>query len=101
MKAVVFEKYGPPDVLQIKDLEKPTPKNNELQIKVYAASLNVEDLDFLRGRAWSARFLGPLKPKHKVLGFDIAGRFLPPTRSLLIEIASQDQLVPFARYIYR
>jgi NADPH:quinone reductase-like Zn-dependent oxidoreductase len=74
MKAIVYTKYGSPDVLRIKDLEKPTPKNNELLIKVYAASLNVEDLDFLKGRAWSARFLGPLKPKYKVLGFDIAGR---------------------------
>ena len=74
MKAVVCTEYGPPDVLQIKDLEKPTPKNNELLIRVYAACLNVEDLDFLRGRAWVARFLGPLKPKYKVLGFDIAGR---------------------------
>ena len=74
MKAIVYTKYGSTDVLRIKDLEKPTPKNNELLIKVYAASLNVEDLDFLKGRAWSARFLGPLKPKYKVLGFDIAGR---------------------------
>jgi NADPH:quinone reductase-like Zn-dependent oxidoreductase len=74
MKAIVCTKYGSPDVLQLKDIEKPTPKDNELLIKVYAASLNVEDLDFLRGRAWSARFLGPLKPKYKVLGFDIAGR---------------------------
>ena len=74
MKAIVYTKYGSPDVLQLKDIEKPTPNNNEVLIKVYAASLNVEDLDFLRGRAWSARFLGPLKPKYKVLGFDIAGR---------------------------
>jgi len=74
MKAIVCTKYGSPDVLQLKDIEKPTPKDNEVLIKVYAASLNVEDLDFLRGRAWSARFLGPLKPKYKVLGFDIAGR---------------------------
>ena len=53
MKAVVCTKYGSPDVLQLKDIEKPTPKDNEILIKVYAASLNVEDLDFLRGRAWS------------------------------------------------
>ncbi len=74
MKAVVCTKYGSPDVLQLKDVEKPTPKDDEVLIRVNAASLNVEDLDFLRGRAWSARFLGPLKPKYKVLGFDIAGR---------------------------
>jgi NADPH:quinone reductase-like Zn-dependent oxidoreductase len=74
MKAIVYTKYGSSDVLQIGEIEKPTPKNNELLIKVYAASLNVEDLDFLRGRAWSVRFLGPLKPKYMVLGFDVAGR---------------------------
>ncbi len=74
MKAILCTKYGSPDVLQLRDIEKPTPKDNEVLIKVYAASLNVEDLDFLRGRAWSARFLGPLKPKYKVLGFDVAGR---------------------------
>ncbi len=74
MKAILCTKYGSPDVLQLRDIEKPTPKDNEVLIKVYAASLNVEDLDFLTGRAWSARFLGPLKPKYKVLGFDIAGR---------------------------
>ena len=50
------------DVLQLKEVEKPTPKDNEVLIKVYAASVNVEDLDFLRGTAWSARFVGPLKP---------------------------------------
>jgi len=74
MKAVVYTKYGPPDVLQLKEVEKPTPKDNEVLIKVYAASVNVEDLDFLRGSAWSARFVGPLKPKYKILGFDVAGR---------------------------
>jgi NADPH:quinone reductase-like Zn-dependent oxidoreductase len=74
VKAIVCTKYGSPEILQLKDLEEPTPKDDEVLIKVYAASLNVEDLDFLRGRAWSARFLGPLKPKYPVLGFDVAGR---------------------------
>jgi len=74
MKAVVCPKYGSPDVLQLKEVEKPTPKDNEVLVKVCAASVNVEDLDFLRGTAWSARFVGPLKPKYKILGFDIAGR---------------------------
>jgi len=74
MKAIVCTKYGPPDVLQLKEVDKPTPKDNEVLVKVYAASVNVEDLDFLRGTAWSARFVGPLKPKYKILGFDVAGR---------------------------
>ncbi len=74
MKAIIYTKYGPPDVLQFKEVEKPSPKDNEVLVKVYAASVNVEDLDYLRGTAWSVRFLGPLKPKYKILGFDIAGR---------------------------
>jgi len=74
MKAIVCTKYGPPDVLRLKEVEKPAPNDNEVLVKVYAASVNVEDLDFLRGTAWSARFVGPLKPKYKILGFDIAGR---------------------------
>jgi NADPH:quinone reductase-like Zn-dependent oxidoreductase len=73
MKAIVCTKYGPPDVLQFKEVEKPIPKDNEILVKVYAASINVEDLDLLRGTAWSARLIGPLKPKYKILGFDIAG----------------------------
>jgi len=74
MKAIIYEKYGSRDVLQLKEVEKPAPKDNEVLVKVYAASVNVEDLDYLRGIAWSVRILGPLKPKYKILGFDIAGR---------------------------
>ena len=74
MKAIVCKKYGSPDVPQLEEVEKPAPKDNEVLIKVYAASVNVEDLDFLRGRAWVVRFLAPLKPKYKILGFDVAGR---------------------------
>jgi NADPH:quinone reductase-like Zn-dependent oxidoreductase len=74
MKAVVYKKYGPPEVLQLKEVEKPTPKDNEVLIKVYATSVNVEDLDYLTGKSWAVRMLGPLKPKYSILGFDVAGR---------------------------
>lgn len=73
MKAIVRTKYGPPDVLQLKEVEKPAPKEHEALVKVHAASLNAADLETLRGE-WSARFTGPLKPRHKILGSDIAGR---------------------------
>ena len=73
MKAIVYTKYGPPDVLQLKEVEKPTPKDNQVLVKVYAASVNAEDLEYLRGTL-AVRMIAPLKPKYKILGFDIAGR---------------------------
>jgi NADPH:quinone reductase-like Zn-dependent oxidoreductase len=80
MKAIVYTKYGSPDVLQFKEVEKPTPKDNEVLVKVHAASVNAADLDFLRGTflvrigLLSISRLGLLKPKFKILGSDIAGR---------------------------
>jgi len=75
MKAIVYTKYGPPDVLQLKEVEKPTPKDNEVLIKVHAASVNDWDWGLLRGKPFVNRLLfGLLKPKIKILGVDIAGQ---------------------------
>ena len=73
MKAIVFTEYGPPDVLKLEEVEKPTPKEDEVLVKVLAASVNAGDLETLNGE-WPARFEGPLRPKHKIPGTDIAGR---------------------------
>ncbi len=75
MKAIVHTKYGPPDVLQLKEVAKPIPKDNEALVIVHAASLNAADSEYLRG-VFVVRLLyrGLLKPKYKILGFDIAGR---------------------------
>jgi len=73
MKAIVCTKYGSPDVLQLKEVEKPTPKEEEVLVKVHAASLNAADLETLRG-VFVVRIAGPLKPMYKILGTDIAGR---------------------------
>jgi len=75
MKAIVYTKYGPPDVLQLKEIEKPTPKDNGVLVKVHAASVNKADLYLLRG-PFLLRLMGAglLKPKRKILGTDIAGR---------------------------
>jgi len=75
MKAIVRTKYGSPDVLELKEVERPTPKDNEVLVKVRAASVNKADLYFLRGPL-IVRLVGGglLKPKRKILGIDIAGR---------------------------
>ena len=73
MKAIFAPKYGGPEVLELRDVENPSPKPNEVLAKVHAASLNAADFEILRG-AWSARFLSPLRPKHKIPGSDVAGR---------------------------
>ncbi len=75
MKAIVYEKYGPPEVLQLKEVEKPTPKEDEVLVKVHAASVNYIDWQLLRGESFFLRLLNGLrKPKQKILGDDIAGR---------------------------
>ena len=74
MKAIVFTKYGSPDFLELKEVEKPTPKENEVLIKVHASSINDWDWGLLRGKPFANRIMfGLLKPK-KILGCDIAGR---------------------------
>jgi NADPH:quinone reductase-like Zn-dependent oxidoreductase len=73
MKAIVCTKYGSPDVLQLKEVAKPAPKDDEVLVKVHSTSLNAADFEILRG-TWAARFGGPLRPQHKILGSDLAGR---------------------------
>ena len=75
MKAIVYTTYGSPDVLQLKEVEKPTPKDNEVLIRVHAAAANAADWHLLRGDPFFLRFAyGLLKPKWQILGSDIAGR---------------------------
>jgi len=75
MKAIVYTKYGPPDVLQLKEVEKPSPKENEVLIKIHAAALNQGDWYALTGKPFMVRLTGGLlKPKDKILGMDVAGR---------------------------
>lgn len=74
MKAIVYEKYGPPDVLQLKDVEKPTPKAHEVLVNVRAASVNPGDWHALRGTPFLQRLeTGLFAPKAKILGADVAG----------------------------
>jgi NADPH:quinone reductase-like Zn-dependent oxidoreductase len=74
MKAVVFETYGPPDVLKLKDIPKPEPAADEVLIRVKSASVNPADWHILRAAPFFSRFTtGLLKPKQPILGIDAAG----------------------------
>ena len=75
MKAAVYTRYGPPDVVQIRDVEKPVPKDNEVLIRVRAASVNPLDWHFMRGTPYLVRLMAGLhKPKDTRLGVDVAGQ---------------------------
>jgi NADPH:quinone reductase-like Zn-dependent oxidoreductase len=76
MKAIVYHKYGSPDVLKLEEVQKPTPSDDEVLIKVHAASVNSWDWGLLRGKPFLNRLIvsGLFKPKYKILGCDIAGR---------------------------
>ena len=75
MKAVVYEKYGPPEVLQIKEVEKPVPKENEVLIKIFATTVNRTDCGFRKPEyPLIIRLVnGLFKPKRKILGSELAG----------------------------
>lgn len=74
MKAIVYERYGSPDVLQLKEVPKPVPTDDELLIKVHAISVNRSDWEGLVGKPLYARLGGLRKPGQQILGSDVAGR---------------------------
>jgi NADPH:quinone reductase-like Zn-dependent oxidoreductase len=75
MKAFIYEKYGPPETLRMAEVDKPAPNAGEVLVKVLAASVNAADWHVLRGKPlFSRATLGLLRPKHRILGVDIAGQ---------------------------
>ncbi len=73
MKAIVCHRYGSLDVLRLEEVLKPTPRNDEVLVRVQAASVNATDVENMRG-VFMVRIGGLLRPKYKILGSDIAGR---------------------------
>jgi len=74
IKAIVYQKYGPPNVLKLKEVEKPAPGDNEVLIRVYATTVNRTDTATIRAKPFFARFLtGLLKPKKQITGTEFAG----------------------------
>jgi NADPH:quinone reductase-like Zn-dependent oxidoreductase len=74
MKAVVYSRYGPPEVLQLREIPRPTPKDNEVLVQIHAVSLNRSDWEGLIGKPLYARIGGLRRPRRPILGSDIAGR---------------------------
>jgi NADPH:quinone reductase-like Zn-dependent oxidoreductase len=77
MKAVIYEKYGPPEILKFVEIDKPIPLNNEVLIKVYASTVNRTDCGFRSAEYFISKFwTGLFKPKHKILGSEFAGQIV-------------------------
>jgi NADPH:quinone reductase-like Zn-dependent oxidoreductase len=74
MKAIVYTSYGAPEVLQIREVETPSPRDDEVLIRVQAVSVNRSDWEGLTGTPLYARMGGLLRPRHRILGSDVAGR---------------------------
>ena len=76
MKAIVYHTYGSPDIMKLEEVEKPAPKDDEVLVKVCAASVNAADWHLLRAKPFLVRLMagGLFKPKYSILGADIAGR---------------------------
>ena len=74
MKAIVYTKYGPPEVFQLKEVEKPIPKDNEVLIRIYATTVTATECTFRKGEPLFSRlFIGLRKPKINTLGEELAG----------------------------
>jgi len=74
MRAVVYDRYGPPEVLRLEDVERPVPSEDEILVKVHATTVNRTDCGWRSAKPFLTRyFIGLLRPKRKILGMELAG----------------------------
>lgn len=108
MKAIVYTKYGSPDVLQLKEVEKPAPKEREVLVKIHAASANPADWHTMRATPFLARLVnGFFKPRNPRLGADFSGHIEAVGRNVtrfqagdaVFGCITLDQLSSFAEYV--
>ena len=85
MRAIAYDRYGPPDVLHVVDVERPVPESDELLVRIHATTVNQTDCHMRRARPLLWRFmLGLRRPKRRILGFEFAGdveAVAPPSRT--------------------
>ena len=99
MRAVVYTRYGPPEVLRMTDVETPVPRDDEVLVKVHAVSLNATDWEGLRGKPLYSRIMGPFRPRHHILGSDIAGRVEAAGRNATRFQPGEDVFADILRYM--
>jgi len=101
MKAILCIKYGPPDVLQVKEVEKPAPKDNEVLIKIYAAAVTISDCLVRSGKInfllWLPMriFVGFKRPRNSILGLELAGE-IEATGNAIKRLKKGDKIIAFA-----
>src|SRR5215469_1527523 len=99
MKAVVYTHYGPPGVLRLTEVPAPVPKDNEVLVRVAAVSINRSDWETLRGTPLYSRIAGPFRPRHHILGSDIAGKVQAAGRDATLFRPGQDVFGDILRHM--
>jgi NADPH:quinone reductase-like Zn-dependent oxidoreductase len=99
MKAVVYARYGGPGVLRLTDTGMPVPGDGQVLVKVRAVSVNASDWEMLRGKPLYSRIGGPFRPRHHVLGSDIAGRVAATGRNATRFKPGDDVFADILRYM--